>query len=399
MDSNKKYFATGYLKAKPGNVDMEKGIITDVKICSAGEALGHGVHLDSEFIGNVTSFGNDRKQGLKARFGHPNMCSTSLGTFLGRFKNFRTEKTIRENGDEADVSVADLYLSSEAKNTPNGNLYDYVCGMAQNEPDMFGTSIVYEPGKEYRKDKDGNKWYRVGYNSYSDGKGNVDDGEDLSDELYVECAELFACDCVDDPAANDGLFSKFANETVAGQISEFLDMNPQVVQMLTENPEVIKVISKYGKNIDEFFAKYQEYKKMEALKMAKETKKALNSDENKDETTVVEQETVSDEAAQETAGEQETATEETTVQQESGTIDRAELQSLSNEFGAEIAVKVALSGGGKAEAYKLKAEAAEKKLKSLESENEKLKKQKALDGGDAAEFSEEGKTKKTAWGN
>ncbi|MFA7184594.1 MAG: hypothetical protein WC082_06875, partial [Victivallales bacterium] len=230
MDSSKKYFSTGYLKAKPGNVDLEKGIITDVKVCTEGEALGHGVHLDSEFISNVTKFGNERKQGLKARFGHPSMCSTSLGTFLGRYKNFRTEKTVRENGDEADVSVADLYLSNEARSTPNGDLYSYVCGMAQNEADMFGTSIVYEPGKEYRKDKDGNKWYRVGYKSYSDGKGNVEDGEELSEELYVECNELFACDCVDDPAANDGLFSRFSNETVAGQISEFLDMNPQVVQ-------------------------------------------------------------------------------------------------------------------------------------------------------------------------
>ncbi|MDD5596917.1 MAG: ATP-dependent Clp protease proteolytic subunit [Victivallaceae bacterium] len=136
------------------------------------------------------------------------------------------------------------------------------------------------------------------------------------------------------------------------------------------------------------------------VKMPKENQ-ALNSDENKDEPIVVEPGTP---AALENPQPELTPANPKPenpqiVPQEAKPIDRAELQSLSNEFGAEIAVKVALSGGGKAEAYKLKAEAAENKLKALESENEKLKKQKAPVGGNPAEFSDETKTKKTAWGN
>jgi hypothetical protein len=410
MDSNKKYFSTGYLKAKPGKVDLDKGIINNVKVCTAGEALGHGVNLDSEFIANVTRFGNEKKQGLKARFGHPSMCSTSLGTFLGRFKNFRTEKTIRDDGAEADVSIADLYLSNEAKNTPNGNLHSYVCGMAANEADMFGTSIVYEPGEEYKKDKDGNKYYsyirqtRDGFEKYYrdiDGEEENKAEEDLSEETFVEINSLFACDCVDEPAANDGMFSGFSNETVAGQISSFLDTNPEIVATLSENPEVIKAISKYGKNIDGFFARYQEYKKMEALKM-KEPKTALNSDEPKD-IDPVSQPAANPEAdvpeAEPAAAPVEPAEPAAPVAQKAKPIDKTEFGSLVKTFGADIAAKVTLSGGGIAEAHALKAQSDAVRIKELETENAELCTKLAAAGGVPAKFSGEVKTKKTVWDN
>ena len=384
-----KYFSSGYLKAKPESVNSEKGFISRVKVCTAGEALGHSVSLDNEFIDKVIDFGNEKKQGLKARFGHPSMCSTSLGTFLGRFKNFRAETTSRVSGEQAYTAVADLFLSNEAKNTPNGDLFSYVSGMAENESDMFGTSIVFAPGKEYRKNESGEKVFAV--DDY--------DGEDeLSEELFVECSELFACDCVDDPAANDGMFSKFAKESIAGQISEFLDTNPEVVTALSDNPEVIEVLAKYGKNVDGFFAKYQTYKKQEALKMSKKTKKDLNSDEPKVELEAgtVEEPIVNEpEAANEPELEPEVIADEPAL--EAAPIDRAELQSLNDEFGADIALKVALSGGGKAEAYKLKAEATDAKMKELESENEELKTQAASEGGDPAELSEEVKPKVLPW--
>ena len=47
---SKKWLDTGYLKAKPKEVDREKGIIKGVKVCSEGEASGHGFHVDAEFI-------------------------------------------------------------------------------------------------------------------------------------------------------------------------------------------------------------------------------------------------------------------------------------------------------------------------------------------------------------
>jgi len=269
-EASHKWMSTGYFKSKPtGGINREAGIIEGVKVCTAGEAQGHGVSLDDEFVNTVVRFGNERKQGLKARFGHPNMCSTALGTFLGRYKNFRKETTARDDGSEALTAVADMFLSNEAKETPNGNLYDYVLGLAENEPDMFGTSIVFTPGREYRKTKDGENAYS------SDEPG--DTKEPLSDEVYVECKSLHACDCVDDPAANDGLFSRFSQETVAGQMTEFLDLNPEIWGAIQTNPSILEALSRYGNKMDEFISRYREYRKQN--KEGKDMKKQTNSEQ------------------------------------------------------------------------------------------------------------------------
>jgi len=266
-DVKRKWMSTGYQKSKPtGRIDREKGIIEGVKVCTEGEAQGHGVNLDAEFVETVVRFGNERKQGLKARFGHPNMCSTALGTFLGRHKNFRAETITRDDGSKALSAVADMFLSNEAKDTPNGNLYDYVLGLAENEPDIFGTSIVFTPGREYRKTADGENVFEP-----------TDSKEPLSAEIYVECKSLHACDCVDDPAANDGLFSKFSQETIAGQMTEFLDVNPEIWGAIQTNPSILEALTRYGDKMDEFIGRYREYRKQN--KEGKDMKKLTNSEQ------------------------------------------------------------------------------------------------------------------------
>lgn len=384
-----RYLSTGYLKSKTGKVDREKGIIYDVSVCTVGEAKGHGVNLDSEFIDTVVKFGAEEKGGLKARFGHPNMCSTALGTFLGRYKNFH------KDGDQA---KADLFLSNTAKKTPKGNLYEYVLDMAEKNPDMFGTSIVFTPGREYRRDSEGNKWFRswdefeVWYEN-EDGE-RCEDEEDLSEELYTECKELHACDAVDEPAANDGLFSKFSNETLAGQITEFLDLHPQVWEALNSNHEILKALSSHAPRLDEFIGKYQEYKSRKGERSMSEenTNPVEGSDEPKTSAPEAPKETPAP-AEPEAAGksaEPQGETEPERTQQSAKTIDAVEFASLVETFGAEIAAKVALSGGGMQEAYKLQAEA-------LKKENELLKKElgehEEAKGGSPTKLSSEKKTK------
>jgi len=279
-DVKRKWLATGYQKSKPtGRIDREKGIIEGVRVCTEGKALGHGINVDSEFINTIIRFGNERKQGLKARFGHPNMCSTALGTFLGRHKNFRAETIIRDDGSKALSAVADMFLSNEAKETPNGNLYDYVMGLAENEPDVFGTSIVFDPGREYRKTSAGKNAYSLDGLSYfgEDDKPIDPRKEPLSEEIYVECKSLHACDCVDDPAANDGLFSRFSQETIAGQMTEFLDVNPEIWEAIQTNPSILEALTRYGAKMDEFIGRYREYRKQN--KEGKDMKKLTNSEQ------------------------------------------------------------------------------------------------------------------------
>lgn len=259
-DTENKWMMSSFVYGKkPEKIDKQAGTMAGVFVCTEGEALGHGVWLEREFISGVVKLGNEKKQGLKVRFGHPNMSSTALGTFLGRAKNFREEK----NSEGQAVAVADVFLSNSAKEAPQGNLYDYVLGLAENDAKAFGMSIVFDHGGLYRKDEDGNKYYRhvrcsngsfVEY--FTDKEGKEIDTSDisLSEKLYVELAELHASDMVDDPAANpNGIFSAFNEATIAGQMSEFLDLHPQIFEFVSKNPGVI----------DRFTKRYEEYKKLQ----------------------------------------------------------------------------------------------------------------------------------------
>lgn len=271
MAIDEKWMGTTCLRSKPEKVDAKTGVIRGVKVCTEGEAKGHGVHLDNDFIDTVVAQGSAYSRGLKARFGHPNMCNESLGTYLGRFQNFQRGETVREDGTSAACCFADLHLSDTAKETPSGDLFAYLLSMAEDEADMFGASIVFHVGKTYRRDKKtGEKAYRRIHESFreisvwyvkEDGERlSKDEEKDLTDELFVECKKLVACDCVDDPAVNDGLFSAFSGGTVAGQITQFLDLHPHVFEILEQSPEIVEAVAKYGRRFDQFLTRYREYR-------------------------------------------------------------------------------------------------------------------------------------------
>jgi len=242
---------------KPEKIDKEAGVLSGVYIVTEGEAKGHGVSLDADFIADTIKNGNEKKQGLKVRFGHPNMSSTALGTFLGRAKNFTAGTT----PDGKCVAIADVFLSNSAKDAPQGDLYNYVLSLASEDSKAFGMSIVFERFGVYRKDSDGKKYYEHWRETrrsfevyYTDKDGNeLDvDREKLTEQLFVEQKSLLASDLVDDPAANpNGIFSAFNDSTIAGQVSEFLDLHPQVFGLAQKRPELINT----------FFDRYEIYKK------------------------------------------------------------------------------------------------------------------------------------------
>ncbi len=224
-------------------VDAEKGIIRDVSVCTAGEAKGHDVMLEQSFIEDVVRLGNEWQTGLKCRFGHPTMSSEALGTYLGRFTNFRV------SGIKA---IADLQLDELSKDAPGGDLYSYVLAMAQKNPDMFGTSIVFMYKDFYHYDEDGQK--QKG--------GNPGDGP-----TFASIDKLLATDVVDEPAANPGgLFSgvNFNSEQFAVRIAGFLDENPDIWQFVDKHPDKFKP----------FLDKYAAYKQRQSkIPMAKKTMK------------------------------------------------------------------------------------------------------------------------------
>jgi hypothetical protein len=261
--------ATGY----DGKVDREKGIIFGVAITTEGEALGHGVFLDKEFVQDTVDNTNAKKMGLKARFGHPNASSEAFGTYIGRIKNARFD-----DGGGSAIARGDLYLSETAKKSPKGDLYEYVLDMAENEPDMFGTSIVFEPGRRYKRDDKGEKVFRY----LEDGSYNPD-FEKAESKLFTEQKRLFADDVVDEPAANpSGLFSAFSEAQPASVVTEFLDANPQIWEMLN------------SEDIDEIFEGFKQRYNNYKNKFQTKPKGEMEMEEKHTEAPVVEKASLSD---------------------------------------------------------------------------------------------------------
>ena len=227
---SKGWFSTPFVQSEPQRIDKGKGVIYGAKLVAEGEAKGHELYVDQDFLDQVVKEGNRLKQGIKARFGHPNMCSTALGTFLGRWKGFfRDGNTVRAN----------LFLSNTAKDTPKGDLFTYVLNMAEQEPDMFGVSLDFAP----------------------DVDAQLEAGEYKDTGLQIaRIIKLRGADAVDSPAATDGMFSRFSGETIAGQITSFLDSNPSIWEQLESNPAIVEALGRYGDNMDGFMNRYRAYR-------------------------------------------------------------------------------------------------------------------------------------------
>lgn len=204
-------------------VDRENGIISNIVVTAIGEAKGHNIHLNGKFIDDVVALAGENKAGIKARFGHPNICATALGTYLGRYKNYHRV------GDQV---LADLHLDTSAKKSPNGDLYEYVLDMAENNPDMFGASIAFKQGEAIKE------------LSEIDGK--------KVEKSFATIKALYATDLVDSPAATNGLFEAFHEDDFASQVTMFLDEHPQIYELLDSKPEIL----------NEFLTNYKQYKAM-----------------------------------------------------------------------------------------------------------------------------------------
>lgn len=188
-------------------------VIHDVVIIQKGlDKVGD--YIDETFIDNIIEMGNAQTQGVKSRFGHPNMCKDSLGTYIGRYRNFR-------KSDEGHA-IADLHLDKVAIKSPEGDLYSYILEMAKKNHDQFGNSIVFSADSE---------------------EITLDDGN-TANKLNLQ--SLIASDLVDSPAATTSLFR--STDDLGAALTDFIDENPQVLNLI-ENPKLLK----------SFFGRYATY--------------------------------------------------------------------------------------------------------------------------------------------
>lgn len=355
MGKPKWYMSAWSYGTAPAEVDREAGILRGVAVVTAGEVRGHGVMLDTEFVQEAVRYGNEKQHGIKVRFGHPNMFSTALGTFLGRAKNFRAD---------GGIARADIFLSKEAQETPHGNLYDYVLRLAADSPDMFGASIVFTPGAKYWRDATG---------------ARVDAPPEPGAMPYVELSDLHAADLVDDPAANpDGLFSAWNSDTLAGQVTEFLDTHPQVWVLLAKNPGIVEdFTARYRRYLERGQDTHTEDEKMEN---ATADAAAVETPEAEEEKPELENEPGEIEELEAVGEPEENAVDNATdataetveMQAEPAAVQLDVLRAMVEEFGANLAAQVLLSGGGRVEAMAAQAKILADENAKLRAENVKL---------------------------
>ena len=290
-------------RTAPESVDGD--VIRGCSIVTAAEALGHGVMLDTSFVKDCYEQASKLKMGLKSRFGHPSMCNEALGTYLGRFKNFR----LSADGTQL---FGDLHIAESSRKSPHGDIGGYVAQLAKDDPDAFGTSIVFSVGGYYMLDEDGEK--------YDVGPDEV--GED--DMPFVKLGKLHDCDFVDEPAANpNGLF---ASASVSGTLDKFFSAHPEVKEILENNKNVVDIIELYGVNIKQYLSKGHTMENPEDT-IIEETE--LNSD-------IEDTDCLDSQEIEEVELEADEEVEEETIEEMSA----SDYRDLVKMFGIEIADKV-----------------------------------------------------------
>lgn len=193
----------------PTGGDYGGGLIPGFAVITAGEALGHDLWIDGDFLAAVAGAINASDGGAKSRFTHPGLSSDGLAKFLGRTKNASVE---------GDTVRGDKHLAMSAHDTPDGDLAGYVMARAVEDPASFGASIVFERDIEAEED-----FMRANKGEPED--DDEDEGLSRYQRLargfvspdpanqgnlpHARLAALHAVDFVDDPAANPaGLFSR-----------------------------------------------------------------------------------------------------------------------------------------------------------------------------------------------
>jgi hypothetical protein len=226
--------------------DAAAGLIRGAAIATRGEALGHGMWLDGEFVTQCAGAMTAASAGIKMRFTHPGVSSDGLGSYLGRVKAPLLD---------GDVLRGDLHFAQSARKTPDGDLADYLLGLAQEDPRAFGLSIVFDRDLEAEEAfalANGAEWVEdewfgqvLSYENFVS-----PDPQNIENLPHCRLFALYAADVVDDPAANpEGLFHR---QSYAREADELLSYSlglstkaPQLTALAVDPDRVQQFVRRF----------------------------------------------------------------------------------------------------------------------------------------------------------
>jgi regulator of replication initiation timing len=237
---------------QPSQANGNKLVLRDTRIVEQGEAKGHGVFMERKFLGKLIELAEGRR--IKARMGHPDMCTDSFGKLVGHYENHRLVETENET-----FVIADLHLSTAAMKSPHGNITEYVQAIAEEYPDMFGNSIVFYTDYLYYKTDKGHELRRDWHtNANTDGWSVYkEDGSrtayepkehgEFIDQAYIMPKSYEATDLVDEPAATSDFFSE---KTLVGRLLSAIGFETANMRKVLQLKSLINTINnmKYSIN-------------------------------------------------------------------------------------------------------------------------------------------------------
>ena len=310
-----KYISLGSLP-KSVRFDTENLIVKGVVMAQVGEAEGHGIHADQEFIEMAAADCQKRfaSKGLLSDCDHNR--SGGMGKQLGVFKDIRVEGT---------KLLGDLHLYKSANLSPtHPGMADWFMSLAQEDNRAINSSIKFKEKGYFQKLKDGSKkkiWFRdkeLGWISSDPKLGKI----------FYEFGSMKKCDMVTDGALTDKLFDK---DTMFNQFKDIV-FHPEFMQMLETSEDQFPQLQDFFQDKEEqsFLSKVKNYI-MDKTSNKDKTQETENQEQN---LSVAEQLQALSARLDKIEGNENTETQETE------TSDDNELQSLKDQV-KELSEKLA----------------------------------------------------------
>lgn len=256
---NKKRTTFKVNQFKKGKVDFENRVIYDVVLIEPDrEASGHGMYVDQKMVDQVVEFGKAGPAvGFKAKFDHPSECFSSMGSQLGRLKNFRS--------NDSGQAIADLHVGSYTEDAPGGDMGKWLLRVADEDPDQVGFSIVFRAAES------------VTFTAGDD--ENPDDPKFLYPHARI--GEFYGADVVEEGAATSSLFQEETMlnnpEVITEKIESYFNSKPQLLAKLM--PLLTKLQENNNNNINTNSNKMSETKENVLFNKLKGILKSFSSDE------------------------------------------------------------------------------------------------------------------------